>query len=183
LKYLPEAEQLRLMGTTDAGLIALCNGEYSDGITQLSFHQCRITSHGLDQLSKLTNLRSIFFNTTAISDRDLASLQSVPALERLFFLEEIGGTRSGNPARFTEQGFAEIGRLNKLKYLQFNRLKISDEAARQLHRLTRLKILQIGYCQISDAAVAELRAALPDCRVRQYKLQIVDGQERDVLVE
>jgi hypothetical protein len=78
--------------------------------------------------------------------------------------------QKGSKPLFGVETFAALGALENLKFLDLRydgreSLYLSDAALGNLHRLSRLEILWFRQCRASDEAVANLRAALPDCKI------------------
>ena len=166
LKYLPETECLYLKGgVSDKGLAAICDSEPTPSFDTIDLLNSPVTAAGLAHLAKLKQLRTLFFNSCPINDACLASVKSLDGLQNLTLLEE-GST--ANPNRFTEAGFREVGQMKNLRSLWLVQLQISTAAANHLKNLTRLDSLKLSRCLISDDSIAELRKALPQCKVEVY---------------
>jgi len=165
LTAIPELESVDLHGVTDVGLEAICRAAPHASLKLIGLFDSQITGTALSDLSDLTTVRMLFINTCQIDDAALACFRSMPDLRELTFFED---SKLGLRSRFTEKGFAEIGRIVNLRSLRLTDLPISDAAARHLHRLKQLKTLTLNDCRISDQAVEELRKALPDCRLNRY---------------
>jgi hypothetical protein len=163
IEYLPEVRHFTLWkNVTDAGLRDFCDAAAEVPIESLCLFGSSTTSFGIVQLAKLKHLRTLFIHNGAMNDEGLGHLKSMPALESLWILEQ---DDSGNPDQFTAKGFAEIGKLDRLRSLQLHGLKMSDAAVSQLHGLTRLEFLMLDQCEISDVALVDLCVALPECSV------------------
>jgi hypothetical protein len=134
-----------------------------------ALRDCRLNRYligtGLSATSDLKDVRRLVVNTGQVDDAVLSRIKSMPDLRQLTLVND---GNSSNPSRLTEEGFAEIGRLENLEWLDLIKLPISDAAAQYLHDLKRLETLYLTHCQISDLAVEELRKALPDCEVKCY---------------
>jgi hypothetical protein len=169
LRHLPEADCLFLTsGVTNVGLAAICDNADQSSIDTVDLVGSRVTAEGLSHLANLKHLRLLFINTCPIQDTDLAVLKSLPTLRDLTLIEE---GKPGNPKRFTETGFREVGQLRHLEKLFLANLEISGPAAEHLKDLAGLKKLQISRCQISDSAIHVLRQALPQCEFELYKTE------------
>jgi Leucine Rich repeat len=165
LTSIPELQSVDLFGITDVGLEAICHVAPHTSLELICLFDSHITGTGLSDSSDLKNVHMLFLNTCQIDDAALARFRSMPALRDLTFFEE---SKSGLRSRFTEKGFAEIGRIDTLQSLRLTDLPISDAAAGHLHNLKGLKTLTLNSCQISDPALEQLREALPDCRLNRY---------------
>lgn len=179
LKHLPEAECMFLGGVSDTGLTAICDSEPGSAFDTLDLLFCPITATGLTHLAKLTQLRTLFFNTCPIDDASLATLKSLDGLQNLILLEE--GNKAANPNRFTEAGFRELGQMKHLEYLWLAQLHVSAASASHLKGMTGLKRLRLSrrYLTsgdesvadlrlISDETIADLRRSLPNCKIEVF---------------
>jgi hypothetical protein len=176
LRHLPEADELFLTsGVTNVGLAELCDNADQSSIANVELIGSRVTAKGLSHLSNLKRLRLLFVNSCPIQDADLAALKLLPTLRHLTLLEE---GKTGNPKRFTEAGFREVGQLKQLETLWLANLVISDPAAEHLKNLTGLKRLQLSRCQISDDAIGRLRQALPKCEFALYKNETLASEKK-----
>jgi hypothetical protein len=169
LRHLPEADSLFLSSrVTDVGLAALCDNADQSSIDTVDLMGSPVTAVGLSHLANFKHLRLLFVNSCPIQDADLATLKSLPTLRDLTLIEE---GKTGNPKRFTEAAFREVGQLKQLEKLWLANLEISDPVAEHLKNLTGLKKLQLSRCQISDDAIRGLRQALPQCEFDIYKTE------------
>jgi hypothetical protein len=91
-----------------------------------------------------------------ISDADLAPLESLPRLRRLY----LGG------AHITDAGLAHISRLAKLQKLYLAGTPITDAGLERLQDLLRLQVLDLANTKVTDAGLAHLED-MP-------KLQVLD---------
>ena len=114
-----------------------------------------------------------------LRDEDIAHIASLQCLERLF----LEGTQ------ISDVGVAKLGRLSRLRYLSLAKTRITDDGLGYLSNLDQLEMLQLSHCRITDAGllhlrlfkghptiyldgtmvsrkgVADLRSALPLCKV------------------
>jgi hypothetical protein len=117
----------------------------------------------LAALKRSARIESIFANTGHFTDAGLAMLSEIKGLKRLTLLEE--DPREKDPDRFTEQGFAAIGRLEELDSLDLRGYRIPDAAIEKFQSLKRLGKLTICYSEASSAAIERFRKTLPQCQV------------------
>ncbi len=157
-----ELEVVDLHHVTEVGLDDVCRVLPRTSAKVIGVYDSNIRGKGLSDMSDLTNVRELFFNTCQVDDAAFARFTSIPDLRQFYFLDE---ANPPNPPRLTDASFAEIGRFENLDLLHLSRQQASDAAARSLHGLKRLKTLRLVLCQISDQALADLREALPDCRL------------------
>jgi hypothetical protein len=166
LESIPELKMVDLHGVTDRGLEAICQVGRRLSLEYICLFDSEITGADLSDMSNLKSVHELFFNTCQVDAAALAHFRSLPSLRELWIVEE---GRPANPARYTQECFSEIGRMEDLEHLWFTNLQVSDAAARRLHNLKRLKVLKLGFCQISDQSIADLQQALPNCEIRIYE--------------
>lgn len=90
-----------------------------------------------------------------ITDTGLAHLRRLTCLETLVLV----GTN------VTDDGLQHLTRLQRLKHLKISSSNITDEGISHVLKLRNLEDLCVSGTSISEAGVAELRRALPKCRV------------------
>ena len=158
LKHLKGLEQLRtlsLEGTqiTDAGL------EQLKGLEQLQVLRLpgtHITGAGLEQLKGLKQLRILELWQTQITDAGLKYLvDGSKMLETLDLSEN----------QITDAGLEHLKGLTALPVLVLDKTNITDAGLQQLSGLKELQYLYLRGTQITDEAIAELRKALPNCKI------------------
>ncbi|NQU21740.1 MAG: hypothetical protein HQ567_10690 [Candidatus Nealsonbacteria bacterium] len=93
---------------------------------------------------------AVGFDTTEITDEDLAILQEVPFVVHVY----LGGTA------VSDRGLARIGDLRKLRELDLGGTRVTDEGLRHLRGLPDLEWVNLGHTQITDAGLAQL-ATMP----------------------
>jgi hypothetical protein len=163
---------------TEAGLEQI--GEFS----QLRFLQLaptRFSNAGLKHLSALNRLESLNLIGARFSDADLEFLTSLPQLQTLVLYN----------TPITNAGLAHLRGLNQLRTLDLRETRISDAGLEQLAALARLSVLCVDSPEITDAGVeklgvlkslssldirgtwvtengaANLKQALPDCKIER----------------
>jgi Leucine-rich repeat (LRR) protein len=114
-----------------------------------------ITDRGLAHVANLTNLDSLELESTYITDEGLAHLSSLKNLRSLnLYSTDIRGT-----------GLLHLQGLPGLAELNLGATNISDTELAHLKELRSLKALQILNTGTTKLAVAELRMALPECKI------------------
>ena len=110
-----------------------------------------------EELAKVTDLN---LNITQITDaglKDVAKLQNLTGLN-------LGGTQ------ITDAGLKEVAKLQKLEVLYLRGTQITDVGLKDVVKLQKLTRLNLEFTKITDADAAELKKALPKCRiVHSYK--------------
>ncbi len=127
-----------------------------------------VTQEGLNAVRSLPNLRRLsilcgtYRDRPRVGDAALGRLRGHPKLERL----ELQNTN------VTDAGLAVLATLPNLKRLTLYRegirpAALTDRAFDHLQGLKQLKELWVSGGWMSAKTVAELRKALPDCRINQ----------------
>lgn len=119
-----------------------------------------VTGAGLVHLAGMGLLEQLDLWGTYLTADGLARLPELPHLRRLnlSISLELG---AGGLAHLS-------GRLPALEELDMHSNEIGDEAVPHLRRLSTLRDLNVSSTWISPGGVAELRAALPRCRISAY---------------
>ena len=70
------------------------------------------------------------------------------------------------PAQITDAGLVHLNGLTSLQTLYLGGPKFTDAGLAHLKGMTKLQELSLGYNkQVTDAGVAELKKALPNCKI------------------
>jgi len=149
-------------GVTLKGIKQLFDKTQPMSLECVSFFGPSGSDEALALLKSQKRVDVVFNNTVSITDAGLVTLAHVPDLRTLWLVEESTGR---NADRFTDRGFAAIGRLKSLKILSLRGYRLSDASVESLHGLKSLKTLYINYCIVRDQAIADLKKALPNCEV------------------
>ena len=149
-------------------------------------YETRGTDELLRQVEGMAEVEELNLALTDVSDAGIASVATLPRLRKLVVY---GGNRG-----VTDQGLAELKGKTSLESLELVNTRVTDEGLRVLQDLPNLRSLTLHYepwrgTRLTDAglvhlrnlpklgsvtlrgrwasagAVAELRAALPGCRV------------------
>ncbi|MDA1049940.1 MAG: protein kinase [Planctomycetota bacterium] len=138
----------------------------------------KINNEVIDALLNLQNLDSLGLGDTFVSDEAIERSNGHAVLTKL----ELTGEH------FTDRSLAQLKKFPKLGWLELNRSRITDEGLRHLvslplvdlnlsqtnttdtavpflQQLTTLKKLNLEGTRVSASALAELREALPSCRI------------------
>ena len=103
-------------------------------------------------LKKVTKLR---LSNTEITDAGLKEIAKMKQLTILFLYR----------TKITDAGLKEIAKLQKLELLNLNDTNITDAGLKAVAKLQNLIELSLGNTKNTAAGVAELKKALPKCRI------------------
>jgi hypothetical protein len=154
-----EVIALDLFGTqvevTDAGLRELIGLK---NLATLDLSSAQVTGVGLKELVALKKLTTLVLNETQVTDASLRSLREAGLLHVLSFAEGKDGARPRSP----EEVIA----------LDLSNTQVTDVGLKELAALRNLASLALGDTWqmldrplVTDAGVAELRQALPMCKI------------------
>jgi len=154
LKGLTSLETLRLENTqvSDEGLSHL------KGLTSLKVLYVggtQITDTGLFHLKNLTGLQRLCAHNTQVTDVGLAYLKDLVGLEYLCF----------HDTQVTDASLVHLKGLTSLETLYLHNTGVSDVGVVHLRGLTSLRQLNLQGTKVSSAGLAELKQALPNCRI------------------
>ena len=153
LKRLPELRSINLFHTraTDASLVHLQGLQLSE----LTTPKCSWTDlglkHWLAATDKPTRLR---FGGWRITDAGLVHLKGLTELQSLDLFR----------TKITDAGLVYLTGLNKLEDLDLS-VWVTDAGLVHLKGMTKLRLLKLYRTKVTDAGVAELKKALPNCKI------------------
>ncbi|MCA9069043.1 MAG: hypothetical protein KDA84_08980, partial [Planctomycetaceae bacterium] len=113
----------------------------------------------IDQLRKLPKLDSAHLGGEWLGDSELKELADHPTLRELRLL----GTS------ISDEGLRHLTGLDKLEYLRiFESSNVTDEGLKYLESLETLRRLDLKETGVTTEGVAELKQALPKCKIEIY---------------
>jgi hypothetical protein len=115
----------------------------------------RITGRGLEGLSFLTKLDSLYLANTAVDDAGLAYVQHLESLTTL----QLGGTK------VTDAGMGALDHLLNLKTLSLGGTTVTDQGLVQLRDLRHLETIGLRDTKTTKRGAQELQRMLPDVRI------------------
>lgn len=127
-------------------------------LEELTLVGTSVTDEALAHLQHNMSLRSVSLAATDIGDSGLANLQNVTSLRSL----SLGSTS------ITNVGLAYLSKLDGLEYLSLSGTDITATGVRHLYNLKNLRELNIHRTFVTNVGVAELRKALPACKIRSF---------------
>ena len=93
----------------------------------------------------------------ASRDADLTQLQDLELFDELHLRGD----------GITDGGLQKLGTHDQLKRLHVSSRSVTDEGLKFVARLKNLEFLDLSGTKVTDAAVAELKKALPRCRIQR----------------
>lgn len=133
----------------------LLNIRHLTGLLGLALWETDINEAAFSPLRGLVNLRWLDIGRTGITDDGLAFVREIAMLEELIVPE----TNIG------DHGLRHVEKLTNLKRLVLAGTRVSDASFESLKGLVNLKLLSIMDTNISYPVYAQLKRALPECRV------------------
>ncbi len=115
----------------------------------------KVTDAGMENLTGMTSLTDLSLRDTQITDAGLEHLKGMTSLETL----RLAGTQ------ITDAGLEHLKGMTSLNQLSLNDTQITDAGLEHLTGMTSLTDLSLRDTQITDSGLAEIKAALPKCRV------------------
>lgn len=107
------------------------------------------TAEGWSRLGKLKSLQELTFHRVAVDDRDLAFLEHLPRLRRLWLVD----------TRFSDAGVTHLSRLKELESLRVNELtpgRFRGTSLDELTSLSQLRHLDVAGTAVADQALAAI---------------------------
>lgn len=152
--YFDDVEHADLRNTrvTDAGLAHM---KGLKGLQSLDLYGSQATDAGLAGLQGLTSLQMLVLSGTQVTDAGLAHLQGLTHL-RLLALDH---------TPVADAGLVHLRGLTALQELRLTGSPVTDAGLVHLQWLTGLRTLGLNRTQVTDAGVAQLRQALPKCKI------------------
>jgi Leucine-rich repeat (LRR) protein len=126
-----------------------------DALDSLDLSHTAVNDRDLPALKGMTHLRRLVLDDTPIAGPGLIHLKELPELVEL---------RLGCPA-LSDAFLEELAALKKLERLSLAKSPVSDRSAKRLALLTHLRELDLSDTKITAARIAELKKALPECRI------------------
>jgi len=147
------ALSLRSTDVSDRGVCGLaalhCIEVLSLASTDISDEALRCVS------TKLPRLKSLYLGSTKVSDNGLIHLLELRSLNSLgLAYTEIG-----------DEGLQVLGELPNIQTLDLEGTKITDKALSTLANCNELRELELGGTDVTPEGIAQLKRALPGCKV------------------
>ncbi|MEZ6142029.1 MAG: protein kinase [Zavarzinella sp.] len=154
LKNLKNLKALTLEKTlvSDLGLKEL---KELKNLNYLSLGQTEVSDTGLKDIGLLKNLTQLHVHKTKVSDE---GMKIIKVLEKLDILD-LSGTQVG------DLGLKELKDLKNLNHLFLKDTNLTDESLNQLKEFKKLTYLKLQNTKISQKGFADLRQALPNCKI------------------
>jgi internalin A len=177
MRHLASLSLPRNPGITGAGAAHLSNMHQ---LVELDLRATRFGDVGMPSLAKLTKLKILRLNETAITDSGLVYVTALKDLTELWLdgaegikgagLQSLKGLTELNLLYLAGTGIddaslASIKGLTQLEYLNLDDTKITDKGLDQLHGLSSLRDLFVAGTAVTEAGLSSLRKSLPNMRV------------------
>ena len=104
-------------------------------------------------LAKVTSLN---LSDTQITDAGLNEVAKLQQLTDLYL----------DYTKITDAGLKEVAKMKQLEWLGLHYTKITDAGLFDVAKLQKLTYLELGNTKVTKAGVAELKKALPKCKIR-----------------
>lgn len=180
----PDLVELTLGGTkvTDDSLVHLTQLKK---LKKLRLSRTAVSDAGMNALAKCESLEDIDLSQTKIGDFGLWELRALPRLKRLnlylTFVSDTGldsfGERDNRSAKkivwlnldkcpITDKGIPKLASLTNLEWTHLGGTGITDVGLEELTKFKQLKDVSVTKTETTLQGVEKLRAALPNCTVR-----------------
>jgi len=159
LVKLQKLTDLNLDGTsiTDAGLQHLARLQ---SLEWLSLRKTRVTGDGLKELNGLKKLKALCLHKTQITDVTLRRLREMNLLHALI---EASARRPADLPHYASSPRPTLAA--EVFALDLADTSVSDIGLKELVDLTNLAELNVSNTKVTAAGVAQLRKAVPNCKV------------------
>ena len=154
LKDCKNLEELRISYTpvTDAGLAHLKDFK---NLTDLLLDRTQVTDIGLANFKECKNLKHINFTETRVGDAGLAHFKECKNLSDVYLWQ----------TEVSDLGLSYLKDCENLRILGLNGTKVSDAGLPYLLDCQKLTFLDLTKTRVTRMKIAELKKALPKCRI------------------
>ncbi|MEO2032552.1 MAG: TIGR03067 domain-containing protein, partial [Planctomycetaceae bacterium] len=146
--------------------------EVLNAITQLGelrvfmIRDVPVSREMVNAIVRLDKLESLNLQNAGITDDDLGQIAKLTKLKTLWLNNsKMPGKSNVTKSKITDKGVQSLKSLTELRFLSLSNSNVTDKGLQSLNGLTSLKMLWLGGTQITDAGLAEIKAALPECKV------------------
>lgn len=149
------------------------------GLNHAAKCQKHVTAEDLESLRGL-RCRGVYLNLSIVSDEDIAAYRPGPGQVE-FHADATGiGDKSTQHlsqfgelevislvgTRITDDSLRHLAKLPRLHTLSLMATSVTDDAIPHLKEMRQLRMLQVGSTSLTPEGIAELRIALPECKIR-----------------
>jgi Leucine-rich repeat (LRR) protein len=126
-------------------------------LRELICEYSQISDPGMETIGKLNQLTwlSLTGGVQGVTDKGMVQLKNLTQLQRLAILG------SG----ITDEGVAPLAELTNLKSIDLTANNLTDASLQHFRGLKNLEQLYVHNTQITAAGIAELKQALPNCKI------------------
>ena len=132
----------------------------------------QVDDRNLNVLQKVPDLRILNLTNTQVTDEGLAQLREFTDLNCLYIgsidltqLVGPGAAHRNSAPQITGKGLESLKDLPNLQVVQLIGTHTTDQDLQSLRVLSKLVFIDLKDTKVTDAGVAELKKALPNCRV------------------
>lgn len=129
--------------------------DWGAALVQVKLAGPKITDDDLACFEKLSDLRFVWLQQTAVGDRGLAHLKRCTNLEELYLAH----------TNVTDAGLAELANLKQLRFLSLGACPITDAGLEHLQGLNNLTRLDLPLTNVTPAGVANLQKHIPQTKI------------------
>jgi hypothetical protein len=124
-------------------------------LESLIINHAKFETDCFQSLNQLNNLQTLLLHETPVSDGDLQYFSKMTELKYLFI----------NKSQITDAGLKHLRPLKNLRSLLLPNSQITDAGLEHLCQLSLLIELNLYGTHITESGYANLRAALPNCKI------------------
>jgi hypothetical protein len=128
-------------------------------VLAVNLSRTRMTGAGLKELAALKQLQVLDLAYPPLTGAGLKELAPFTQLQTLNL----------SATEVSDAGLKELAALQQLQSLDLSQTKVTDAGLKELAALKQLQSLDLAFTAVTDAGAAQLRKALPRCRIRHLK--------------
>jgi hypothetical protein len=128
----------------------------SKSLEKLAFYGSPLSAAGFENIGAITNLKDLYLNQVAVSDKNLLDLRNLTGLTRL--------NLGYNQSKITDAGVVHLGGMTRLEWLDLTGCKITGRGLASLRAMKQLKRLRLGWTQVDDMGL-EVIAGFPKLEI------------------
>jgi hypothetical protein len=139
--------------------------DFFHNVTDVLFDRVPVNDDVLAAVSRLPEVRYLFFSSLDVTGQSLANIKWLAKLEALGITAWKDESGEFDPPDLTDAGLAVLAELKQLEDLHIHGAKITDHGLEHLKGMTKLERLTLNDTQVTRAGAEELHKALPKCNI------------------